>query len=201
MKKRIAVARRKTKETDIVVKLTLGGAGKTMVKSGIGLLDHMLELFAFHGMFNLDITAKGDLDVDLHHTNEDVGIVLGEAFKKALGDKKGIRRFGFSSVPMEEVVASVTVDISGRGYFKFSTGETDIAPETQDSYSLQDAQHFFEAFAKHLGMNLNISVNPLSRSLHTTLEPVFKALGLALDQATQIDPRRKGVPSTKGIID
>src|SRR4030043_1494948 len=118
MKKRIATIKRKTKETDINVKLNLDGSGKSKVNTGIGILDHMLELFAFHGLFDLDIVAKGDLKVDIHHTNEDIGIVLGEAFKKALGDKKGIKRFGSASVPMEEVVANVTVDISGRGFFK-----------------------------------------------------------------------------------
>lgn len=200
MKKRIAEVKRKTKETDIVVKLTIDGSGKSKLDTGIGILDHMLELFSFHGLFDLEISAKGDLRVDIHHTNEDIGIVLGESFKKALGDKKGIRRFWSISVPMEEVVATVVVDLSGRGSFKLNTGKSAIVPKAQDGYTLGDTQHFFEAFAKHLGMNLNITVNP-NQDLHTTLEPIFKALGLALDQATQIDPRRKGVPSTKGVID
>lgn len=205
MKKRIATLKRKTKETDIAVRLNIDGSGKTKVNTGIGILDHMLELFAFHGLFDLEIMAKGDLKVDIHHTNEDIGIVLGEAFKKALGDKKGIRRFGSASVPMEEVVAGVVVDISGRSSFKlnpwqmFTSGE--LRPEPEAGYELKDVTHFFESFAKHMGMNLNITVNPVSPDLHTTLEPVFKALGIALDQATQIDPRRKGIPSTKGIID
>src|SRR4030043_17720 len=118
MKKRTAVVKRKTKETDITVKLNIDGSGKSKIDTGIGILDHMLELFAFHGLFDLDISAKGDLKVDIHHTNEDIGIVLGEAFKKSLGDKKSIKRFGSASVPMEDVVANVTVDISGRGFFK-----------------------------------------------------------------------------------
>jgi len=209
MKKRTVRILRKTKETDITVKLNIDGTGKTKIKTGIGILDHMLELFAFHGLFDLDITAKGDLKVDIHHTNEDIGIVLGEAFKKALGDKKGIKRFGSSSVPMEDVVANVTVDISGRGYCNvdFNTNQEGLSKlvdgsyEKQEGYDLSYLIHLMEAFAKHLGINLNIKIDPLSPDLHTTLEPVFKALGIALDQATQIDPRRKGIPSTKGVID
>lgn len=204
MKKREAIIKRKTRETDITVKLDIDGKGTSKINTGIGILDHMLDLFAFHGFFDLDIDAKGDLNIDIHHTNEDIGIVLGEAFKKALGKKQGIKRFGFFSVPMEEVVAVVTVDISGRGSYKMIAGTMKVArvvPEQEDGYEFKDTEHFFEAFAKHLGMDLNIKVDPISRDLHTTLEPIFKALGIALDQATQIDPRRKGVPSTKGVID
>ena len=200
MAKRNATVKRKTKETDITVKLGIDGSGKSKIDTGIGLLDHMLELFAFHGLFDLDIVAKGDLKVDIHHTNEDIGIVLGEAFKKALGDKKGIRRFGDASVPMEDVVASVTVDISGRGFFK----EIDFsqARSAEDKiYCGAYANHFFEAFAKKMGVNLSIGLVSSNPDLHTNLEPVFKAFGKALDEATQIDPRRKGIPSTKGVID
>jgi len=192
---------RKTKETQIQLKLNLDGSGKSKIDTGIGILDHLLELFCFHGLFDLELSAKGDLKVGLHHTNEDIGIVLGQAFKNALADKKSIRRFGSASVPMEEVVATVTVDISGRDYFELKTATGTVSSPGEDGYSLKDARHFFESLAKHLGMNLNIKIDPLSEDLHTTLEPVFKALGLALDQATQIDPRRKGVPSTKGVID
>jgi len=205
MKKRIAEIKRKTKETDITVKLNIDGKGVSKIDTGIGLLDHMLELFAFHGLFDLEIAAKGDLKVDIHHTNEDIGIVLGESFKKALGDKKGIKRFGSASVPMEDVVANVTVDISGRGSFNLEQWKgvfvSGFMPEAQDGYEFQDLVHLLDSFAKHSGINLNININPMSPDLHTTLEPVFKGLGIALDQATQIDPRRKGVPSTKGVID
>lgn len=201
MKKRIAVVKRKTKETDITAKLNIDGSGESKINTGIGILDHMLELFAFHGLFDLNILARGDLKVDIHHTNEDIGMVLGEAFKKALGNKKGIRRFGSASVPMEDVVAEVVVDISGRGFFRAKPGLTSNLRDEKEGYALADAEHFFDSFAKHLGTNLNITINSLSSDLHTTLEPVFKALGIALDLATQIDPRRKGVPSTKGIID
>jgi len=206
-KVRKAVITRKTKETDITVKLNIDGSGKSKINTGIGILDHMLELFAFHGLFDLEVIAKGDLNIDIHHTNEDVGILLGQTFKDALGDKKGIKRFGDASVPMEDVVASVAVDISGRGFLKFcgfegkeSGNMIGSSSRSQDGYKLGDVTHFFDALAKNLGMNLNITVNP-NQDLHTTLEPIFKALGLALDQATQIDPRRKGVPSTKGVID
>lgn len=201
MKKRTATKKRKTKETDITVKLNIDGSGKSKINTGIGILNHMLELFAFHGLFDLDIAAKGDLKVDIHHTNEDIGIVLGEAFKKALGDKKGIRRSGDASWPMEEVDATVRADISGRGSYKFESRITGAAPIAEHDYSFEDAKHFFEAFAKHLGMNLNMTIEPLVSDLHKTLEPAFKALGKALDEATQIDPRRKGIPSTKGVID
>lgn len=204
MKKRIAPVKRKTKETEITVKLNIDGGGKAKINTGIGFLDHMLELFAFHGLFDLDITAKGDLKVDIHHTNEDIGIVLGEAFNKALGDKKGIRRFGDASVPMEDVVANVVLDISGRGFFDGIKRVGSAAyPEVKDEagYSFSYANHFFESFAKKLGMNLNIELKSANPDLHTNLEPIFKAFGLALKDAVQIDPRRKGVPSTKGIID
>jgi imidazoleglycerol-phosphate dehydratase len=199
---RKAEVKRRTKETDIAVKLNIDGKGEAKINTGIGLLDHMLELFAFHGLFDLEISAKGDLKVDIHHTNEDIGIVLGQAFKKALGNMNGIRRFGSMSAPMEDVTASVVADISGRGSCKLSLGPgACVEPVAQDGYSLKDAQHFFEAFAKNLGVNLNISLNNPGSDLHAALEPVFKAFGLAMDQATQIDPRRKGIPSTKGVID
>ena len=197
MRKRIAVIKRKTKETDITVKLNIDGSGKAKINTGIGILNHMLELFAFHGLFDLEIAAKGDLKVDIHHTNEDIGIVLGESFKKALGDKKGIRRFGSASVPMEDILADVVVDISGRGFFK----ELGRGIAGNEEYSLTYANHFFEALAKKLGMNLSIELVGTNVDLHTNLEPIFKALGIALDLATQIDPRRKGVPSTKGVIE
>lgn len=204
MQARISEKTRKTNETEIYVKLNIDGTEERKIDTGIGLLDHMLELFAYWGHFDLQvIVKKNDFNIDIHHTNEDTGIVLGDAFKDALGDKKGIKRFGSSSVPMEDVVASVAVDISGRGFFSGikSTVTKDLYVQKQDGYSFEYANHFFEAFAKRMGMNLDISLCGLKPDLHTNLEPVFKALGIALDQATQIDPRRKGVPSTKGVID
>lgn len=203
MKKRIAEKERKTKETDIVAELNIDGVGKYKIDTGIGFLDHMLELFVFWGHFNLEIKVnKGDFKIDIHHTNEDVALVLGQVFKEALGDKEGIRRNGFASMPMENVTANVTVDISGRGSFKLNIEQRGWDyPSDKEGYEFKYAEHFFDTFAKQLGMNLNINLENPSNDLHATLEPVFKALGIALDQATQIDPRRKGVPSTKGIID
>ncbi|MFH0913310.1 MAG: imidazoleglycerol-phosphate dehydratase HisB [Candidatus Omnitrophota bacterium] len=201
---RKAIIKRKTKETDITVKLNIDGSGKAKINSGIGLLDHMLELFAFHGLFDLEIAAKGDLKIDIHHTNEDIGLVLGQAFKKALGDKKGIKRSGSASWPMEDVVSSVAVDISGRGFFKgvnIKLSEVPAIKGEEEGYSFAYADHFFEALAKNTGINLSIKLLSTNPDLHTNLEPVFKALGRALDEATQIDPRRKGIPSTKGVID
>jgi imidazoleglycerol-phosphate dehydratase len=199
MNQRVSEKTRKTNETEISVKLNIDGSEERKINTGIGLLDHMLDLFAFWGHFDLEIVVKkGDFNIDIHHTNEDVGIVLGQAFKEALGDKKGINRIGNASVPMEEVVANVAIDISGRYSFSGCNFASGVAPE---GYSLTDAAHFLDSFAKHLGMNLVIKVEPVNPDLHTTLEPVFKALGLALDQASQIDPRRKGIPSTKGVID
>jgi imidazoleglycerol-phosphate dehydratase len=203
MKKRIVTIKRKTKETDIAVKLSIDGTGKAKINTGIGILDHMLELFAFHGLFDLEIIACGDLKVDIHHTNEDIGIVLGDAFKKSLGDKKGIKRFGSAAVPMEDVVANVSIDISGRGYFEKIVREPNAAGaiKNEEGYSFDSVNHFFESFAKRLGVNLSIKLLSSNPDLHTNLEPIFKALGVALDQATQIDPRRIGIPSTKGMID
>jgi len=201
MKKRTAVKARKTKETDITVKLNIDGSGKCKINTGIGFLDHMLELFAFWGFFDLEIkTGKCDFKIDIHHTNEDIGIVLGQAFKEALGDKKGIRRIGFASAPMEEVVATTVLDINGRGFFDIKIDKI-YEFNKSEGYEFEYAKHFFDGLAKQLGMNLNVRIDGANSDLHATLEPVFKALGLALGKATKIDPRRKGIPSTKGVID
>ncbi|RKY31558.1 MAG: imidazoleglycerol-phosphate dehydratase [Candidatus Omnitrophota bacterium] len=203
MKERIASRIRSTKETEITVRLNIDGTGKTRIKTGIGLLDHMLELFGFWGHFDLEIfTSKADMEIDIHHANEDVGIVLGQAFKEALGDKKSINRIGSASAPMENVTACVTVDISGRGSLKINMPNGAFEyHQAQEGYEFKYLEHFLDSFSKQLGMNLNIKLENPSKDLHTTLEPVFKALGISLDLATQIDPRRKGVPSTKGVID
>jgi imidazoleglycerol-phosphate dehydratase len=195
---RKAEKQRKTKETDITVKLNIDGTGESRINTGIGILDHMLELFAFWGYFDLEISAQGDLKVDIHHTNEDIGIVVGQAFKEALGKKEGIKRIGFAAVPMEEVVGYVALDISGRGYY---AGKFSGPVDRESGYSFTDLEHFFDSFAKQLGMNLNIKIENPGADFHANVEPMFKALGVALDLATQIDPRRKGIPSTKGVID
>ncbi|MFH1578288.1 MAG: imidazoleglycerol-phosphate dehydratase [Candidatus Omnitrophota bacterium] len=206
---RNAKIKRKTTETEIDCSLNIDGKGKAEVSTGIGLLDHMLELFTFHGLFDLKLKVKGDLGVDMHHTNEDAGIVLGQALKKALGNMRGIVRFGSASVPMEEVLADVALDIGGRGHFgsiKINFEGVYVPVEEAESYSLKYANHFFESFAKQSGINLIIKIESTFSSdtpidIHTCLEPVFKAWALALKRAASIDPRRTGVPSTKGIID
>ena len=199
---RIAEISRKTTETDIKIKLNIDGAQKNKkgaINTGIKFLDHMLELFAFHGLFELDIQAKGDLDVDLHHTNEDIGICLGQAFKKALGDCKGIERFGSEEVPMDQARAKVAVDISNRYAFSGLTPPPPGPIQAKENYSLNDAGDFLESFAKNMVFNLHVDLIS-GTDLHHILEATFKALGRALDKATRIDPRRNNVPSTKGIL-
>jgi len=206
MKKRQAKIDRKTKETNIVGKLTVDGNCKAAVKTGIGFLDHMLNLFTFHGFFDIDLKViKGDLDVDIHHTNEDVGICLGKAFKDALGDCKGIRRYGFSKVPMDLASAEVNVDIGGRYAFVWgreplSLSNLNLEDKLKsEGYSLSDGKDFLDSFAKNANINLHVKVHA-GEDAHHILEAVFKAFGIAMDQATQIDPRQKDIPSTKGII-
>ncbi len=205
MTKRTAELERKSKETQIKVALNIDGTGKTKIKTPIGFLDHMLELFAFHGYFDLDLNVSGDTHIDIHHTNEDIGIALGKAFKKALGEEKaGIKRFGWAFAPMEATVCRCVVDISGRGYYKFNFPLNYITGllKDQDGYTFSHMEHFMESFAHNLGATLSFTLQNPSGDLHTNLETVFKSLGLALDMATTVDPRRVGkVPSTKGIID
>lgn len=206
MSERRAVLERKSNETQIKVDLNVDGRGKAKIKTPVGLLSHMIELFTFHGFFDLNLEVTGDTHIDIHHTNEDIGIALGKTFKKALGeDKAGIKRFGSGFAPMEGTLGHSVVDISGRGYLKLnietSGGGFDLLQE--EGYSIQHLEHFLESFAHQLGANIIVNVKrDGSADLHTVMETVFKSLGLALDQATTIDPRRDGkVPSTKGIID
>jgi len=203
-KARKAKLDRKSTETVIRAELNIDGKGQSKIKTPIGILTHMLELFAFHGYFDLTIDVKGDTHVDIHHTNEDIGIVLGKIFKEALKDKKGIKRFGSAFAPMESTLGHSVVDISGRGYLKINLdGVPANFSSKEDGYSFQHLEHFLESFAHQLGANVIISIKSPggSADLHTIMETVFKSFGMALDQATQIDPRRKIVPSTKGIID
>ncbi|HOX09747.1 MAG TPA: imidazoleglycerol-phosphate dehydratase HisB [Candidatus Omnitrophota bacterium] len=202
MKKRAVKLKRRTTETDIKVDLNIDGTGKFRVYTGIGFLDHMLSLFARHGCFDLKIIAKGDLNVDIHHTNEDVGIALGEAMAKALGNKKGIRRFGSRdvAVPMEEALARIALDISGRPSLYMRCTGKPVPPTLLDrqGYNLSSAKQFLEAFVRSSGINLHIEYR--GEDLHHVLEAIFKAFGRALCDATRIDPRVKGVPSTKGRL-
>jgi imidazoleglycerol-phosphate dehydratase len=198
---------RKSNETQIVAELNIDGEGISDIKTPIALLSHMLDLFVFHGVFNLKLEVKGDTHIDIHHTNEDIGIVLGKAFKKALGDKAGIKRFGSGFAPMEATLGHTVVDISGRGYLKIDMGSyTDnplADPNQEQGYTFLHIEHFLESFAHQLGANIIVTVKrDPAADLHTIMETIFKSLGIALDQATTIDPRRDGkVPSTKGIID
>ncbi|HTG01179.1 MAG TPA: imidazoleglycerol-phosphate dehydratase HisB, partial [Nitrospirota bacterium] len=187
----------KTKETDIKITLNLDGTGVYSIKCGVPFMDHMFSHIAKHGFLDLTLKATGDTEIDDHHTVEDLGIAFGQALKKALGDSKGIRRYGDATVPMDETLAQVVMDLSGRPYLVYQV-------ELPRKYKLKEfdpglAQDFFQSVANHAGMNLHIRI-PYGRDVHHMLEGVFKAFGRALDQATSLDPRIKGVLSTKGKI-
>ena len=200
---RRASAKRKSRETDITVTLNLDGRGQTMVSTGLPFLDHMLTLLGTHGLFDLTVKAKGDLQVDLHHTNEDIGLVMGEAFNKALGTRAGIQRMGFAYVPMEEALARVVLDFSGRPKLVVRDARAPRVakrpPSSRGTYQWGDAEHFLESFARASRLTLHIDVLAGS-DFHHTCEAVFKALGRALDAATRRDPCVKGVPSSKGRL-
>lgn len=204
--KRSALIKRHTTETRINGKLVIDGTGKTVIKTGIGFLDHMLTLFTFHGLFDLILKAEGDLNVDIHHTNEDIAICLGKAFRDAFGDCKGIKRYSDKDIPMDLAAAKVRVDIGGRYAFLWKQpdfSEANIVIK-EGGYSLLDGKDFLDTFAKNANINLHIEIYGnlhTGQEAHHALEAVFKALGSAMDEATQIDARRKGVPSTKGRID
>ncbi|MBN1493601.1 MAG: imidazoleglycerol-phosphate dehydratase HisB [Candidatus Omnitrophica bacterium] len=195
--KRKAVIKRKTRETDVMLKLTIDGVGKSKVATGVGFLDHMLTLFAKHGFFDLELKAKGDLAVDIHHTNEDIAISLGEVFQKALGTKKGIRRYGAAYIPMDDALVRAAIDISNRPYFVISgLHYTDVE---RDDYYFSDLEHFMQSFAQHCGINLHMDILR-GNDKHHIIEACFKALARALDQASGIDKRERSVPSTKGVL-
>jgi imidazoleglycerol-phosphate dehydratase len=194
---RIATITRKTAETDITLTLTVDGQGKSNISTGVPFFDHMLTLFAKHGLFDLDVAAKGDVDVDYHHTVEDVGLVLGEAFKQALGDKLGIRRYGFFILPMDESLARVVVDIGGRPHLVY-----EAEPPTMfvRDFNIVLVKEFARAFSNALGANLHVKLE-YGEEPHHVAEAIFKALARALDVATQIDSRAATLlPSTKGKI-
>jgi imidazoleglycerol-phosphate dehydratase len=199
-KTRESLIKRKTTETDISGKFTIDGSGKADIKTGIGFLDHMLTLFTFHGLFDLTLKVKGDLKVDIHHTNEDAAICLGKAFKQALGDCRGIKRYGSKEIPMDMAAAKVTVDIGGRYAFAWRMPSYSGTLSAPENYSIEDGKDFLDTIAKNAAINMHVDVYA-GEDVHHVLEAIFKALGIALDEATQIDVRRKGVPSTKGTID
>jgi imidazoleglycerol-phosphate dehydratase len=187
---------RKTAETDITLKLDLDGSGRSVTDTGIGFLDHMLTLFSKHGLMDLEVKASGDLNVDAHHTVEDIGIVLGQALKDALGEKKAIRRYGSSCVPMDEALALVAVDLGGRPYLVFNVKFTNERVGDMDTELVEE---FFRAVSVNAGMNIHINVLYGSNNHHIT-EAVFKAFGRALDEASGMDGRIEGVMSTKGVL-
>ncbi len=194
---RTSTIHRQTTETDITLSLNLDGSGRATINTGVGFLDHLLRHIAVHGLFDLDVQATGDLEIDPHHTVEDVGIVLGQAFDQALGDRSGIVRMGSATVPMDEALACVAVDLSGRPYAviqaEWHTPSIGLLPTTL-------LPHFLESFAFNARINLHARVE-YGRDDHHQAEALFKALGRALDAATLIDPRRAGpVPSTKGTL-
>ncbi|MCH2181354.1 MAG: imidazoleglycerol-phosphate dehydratase HisB [Mariniblastus sp.] len=194
--KRAATVERTTKETKIELTIDLDGTGVISTATGVGFLDHMLELFAKHGGFDLKVQADGDLHVDSHHTTEDVGICLGEAVARALGDKQGIRRYGSVTLPMDETLVTTAVDLGGRAYFEF---RVDLPAEKIGDFDSELVREFCHAFAQNAHCNLHV-LQHHGRNTHHIAEAIFKSLARALRMACEIDPRQTGVPSTKGTL-
>ena len=193
---RTATVKRRTRETDIELTFAVDGSGRAQIATGVGFFDHMLELFAKHGLFDLQLKAKGDLNVDAHHTVEDVGLALGQALRESLGDKKGLCRYGWCLLPMDDALARIALDCSGRPYLAYE------APEEAGpigDFPFQLIEEFLRAFSVQGGLNLHVALLD-GRDTHHMAEAVFKGLARTLDQATQIDPRVQGVPSTKGQL-
>lgn len=195
---RIARLERKTSETDIVVEINLDGSGKYSVETPLPFLTHMLEQIPRHGLFDLNVQAKGDVQIDGHHTTEDLGIVLGKAVLQALGDRKGIRRYGHATLPMDEARVSCSMDLSGRTYFVW---EVELAKAKLGEWDTELCEVFFEGFARGAQINLHM-VKEAGKNLHHIVEISFKAFAKALRSATEIDARAEGtIPSTKGSLD
>ena len=196
MTMRASEIKRETKETVVDVSVHLDGEGATKIDTGVGFFDHMLDLLGKHSLMNLTITAKGDTHIDDHHTVEDVGICLGKAVNEALGDKHGINRFGHSAAPMDEALADVAMDISGRGFLVFNVA---FASESIGSYDAQLTEEFLRAFCSNAGITLHVNV-PYGSNAHHVTEAIFKGLARALYHAILIVSRKLGIPSTKGVI-
>ena len=188
--------KRDTKETQIELTFNVDGQGKSDVDTGIPFVDHMLTLFAKHGFFDLEIKAKGDLHVDEHHTIEDLGIVMGRAIRKALSDKRSIRRYGCFSLPMDETLVNVALDLSGRPYLSYNVN---CPVDYVNGIGTRLFREFFQALTNNLALNLHIDL-VRGEEIHHILEAIFKCFSKALDQATSLDPREKNIPSTKGIL-
>lgn len=202
MNQRQATIRRETGETNIAVDLTIDGEGRSQIDTGLPFFDHMLTLFARHGLLNLDVKAAGDLAVDSHHTVEDVGIVIGQAFARALADKRGIARFGSVYAPMDETLARVVIDFSGRPFLEYRLPAAVGSPAALlagRDFSLQLVEEFLRGFTVHAGANLHVEI-VYGRDAHHMAEAIFKGLAKAVDQACRKDPRVLDVPSTKGIL-
>ena len=193
---RSAEIQRKTNETDIAMSLNIDGSGKADINTGIGFFDHMLNSFARHGFFDLSLKVKGDLYVDSHHTIEDTGIVLGEAIKKALGDKKGMKRYGYFILPMDETLVLASLDLSGRPYLVF---DAEFSTDRVGDYDTEMVKEFFYAVSYAAGMNLHIKVLSGNNN-HHIIEGIYKAFAKALDEATSFDARITDVLSTKGSL-
>lgn len=193
---RTATIERETSETNVRVILEIDGNGAYQVSTGIPFFNHMLELFARHGLFNLVVEAKGDLDVDGHHTVEDIGICIGKAFREALADKDGIRRYGSIDLPMDEVLVLVAVDVSGRPYLAY---DVELPVEVVGSYDVSLTSEFLQALVNNIGMTLHVRTLR-SGNAHHVIEAVFKGLARAMDKATAFDSRAPGIPSTKGQL-
>jgi imidazoleglycerol-phosphate dehydratase len=196
MPNRTAEISRETNETDIRLSLNLDGAGIAAIKTGVGFFDHMLDLLTRHSLIDLAVDATGDLHVDAHHTVEDIGIVLGQAIEKAVGDKRGIHRYGWAIVPMDESLAQVAIDLSGRPAFVY---HVKYAGDSIGSFPVELVEEFFKSVAMAGKMNLHISV-PYGTNNHHIAEAIFKATAKALRQAVEMDPRNPGLPSTKGTL-
>jgi imidazoleglycerol-phosphate dehydratase len=196
MSERNAEIKRQTAETNITLQLNLDGKGQGKISSGIGFFDHMLNLFTAHGQLDLTLNCQGDLQVDGHHSVEDIGIALGDAFKQAIGDKKGICRYGTFYLPMDESLAFVTLDISGRPFLVYDGGE--MAPQV-GGFDTELTEEFLRAFAMHAGITLHVKIL-YGTNTHHKIEAIFKALGHALRQAVSFDPKVTGIPSTKGML-
>ncbi len=193
---RRAEVKRKTKETEIVLRVNLDGSGRHSIKTGIPFFDHMLELMAYHGSIDLSLRAKGDIDVDLHHTVEDVGICLGDGIRKALGESKGIQRYGMALIPMDETLGSVALDLSMRPYLVYH-----MEPKRSKigTFDIGLVEEFFRALCNHGGMTLHVNLL-YGKNSHHMVEAVFKGFGRALREAVSPDPRRLETPSTKGTL-
>ena len=193
---RTAMVKRQTRETNVEVSIDIDGDGESRINTGIGFLDHMLTLFAKHGLFTLEVKASGDLEVDCHHTAEDVGIVLGQVLAQATGDKAGIRRYGQFYVPMDEALALVVVDFSGRPYLAF---EAELGQGRLGDFDVEMVEEFLRALAVNAGLTLHVRMLS-GKNRHHIVEAIFKALGRAIAESLEKDPRVLGVPSSKGSL-